>query len=77
MLSAMPDTQASVKLRERVRRLLQAKGLQHGAKLLGVSDRTAARVAAGLAVRAGTIALVEREIEQLDRREATGNTSAA
>jgi len=75
---AMPETRASKALRDRVSALMHARGIPTACKLLGVSDRTAFRLAAGLAVRAGSIALVERELDRIESgRKDLGKTSAA
>jgi hypothetical protein len=51
-------------LRARVVQLVAAVGSSDAAKQLGIGLEALARVAGGLGVRRGTIALVERNIER-------------
>lgn len=54
---------ANEKLRSRLEMLLSVAGMPEAVKKLGVSSEALARLAAGLNVRAGTIALVERGLK--------------
>lgn len=51
-------------LRKRVDLLLNVAGTPEAVKKLGVSREALARLAAGLPVRAGTIALVEKALKR-------------
>ncbi len=69
-------TIASPALRARVRRLLLELGVVRGCKVLGVADRTSARLAAGFPVNPGSIALAERSLDAYDRDRAAGGANA-
>lgn len=57
-------------LRKRVRALVDARGVDRAARALGLTKEPVLRFCAGLEVRAGTIALVERNIDAAEKGEA-------
>lgn len=67
-LSMLRRYTAPAELRDRVRALLEARGEVETVDLLGVSRHTLTRLLAGLGVRRGTLAIVERSFERLDRQ---------
>ncbi|MCL4840155.1 MAG: hypothetical protein KJ058_19575 [Thermoanaerobaculia bacterium] len=62
MLRRLPNPD----LRERARQLIDERGADRAAKTLGIGRESAMRLAAGLRVRRGTIALAERALERLE-----------
>jgi hypothetical protein len=56
-----------VEQKERIRRLVVAKGLQRAAGLLGCSKDTVAKAIAGLGVGAGTRALLTARLDERDK----------
>ena len=57
---------ASALLRRKILRLLETEGTPGTVRKLGVSREALVRLAAGLEVRAGTVALVEKALEAVD-----------
>ena len=59
---------APAELRQRIAQMLAARGEAWTCEALGMQRHTLARVAGGFGVRRGTLALVERGFERLDRQ---------
>ncbi len=57
----------STTLSSRVRAIIERAGLAAAARELGVAREALARVAGGLRVRRGTIALIEQALERAER----------
>jgi len=49
-------------IQDRVKKLIDRDGVGHVAEKLGISKESVLRVASGMPVRAGTIALVEQKL---------------
>ncbi len=64
-------------LRARIRAVVDEHKMFRACAILGVNDRTATRILAGLVVNRGSIALVEKCLEAYDReRAAEGQANA-
>ena len=61
---------ASEELRERIRELVDSHSARAVANAYGTSEATILRVYAGLPVRAGSVALLERYVANVGRQEA-------
>ena len=70
LITARPTAGELSALQGRVSQLIKRKGTVGAATALGVSREALVRVAAGLSVRAGTIALIRQSLAQLESQAA-------